>query len=221
MLDATTQLLTPSMLDHTVEARHDVLFTRPLVPGLELHTRASAFAIRPGRGGDRMTLRVESRDGAGALVAEQFMTMAVRGLTGSAAAGPDIPGPDVPEAARQRLVGTYDVPFDADQTDRYAQASGDPIRIHLDDDFARGVGLPSRIGHGFCTMAMCSRAVLALAADGDPSRLRRLAVRFRAPVFPPSTVETRVHAGAEPGPLYFDAVSGGEVVISHGLAVLA
>ena len=42
-------------------------------------------------------------------------------------------------------------------TYRYAGASGDFNPIHLDDEFARSVGLPGRILHGLWTMAQVAR----------------------------------------------------------------
>lgn len=63
-------------------------------------------------------------------------------------------------------------------TDRYAEASGDKNPIHIDEDFARSVGLPGRILHGLWTMAQVARAHTAAAA-GDPRALKRLAVQFR------------------------------------------
>ena len=54
-------------------------------------------------------------------------------------------------------------PVAEDQTSRYAAASGDDFAIHLDDEFARKVGLPGRIVHGFCTMAFAGRAVVEAA----------------------------------------------------------
>jgi acyl dehydratase len=62
-------------------------------------------------------------------------------------------------------------------TYRYAGASGDFNPIHIDEEFARSVGLPGRILHGLWTMAQVARAVGA-AGDG-PDALRRLAVQFR------------------------------------------
>ena len=53
---------------------------------------------------------------------------------------------------------------------RYAAASGDDFAIHLDDEFARKVGLPGRIVHGLCTMAFAGRAVLEAAGVDDPRR---------------------------------------------------
>ncbi|HEV7807627.1 MAG TPA: MaoC/PaaZ C-terminal domain-containing protein [Solirubrobacteraceae bacterium] len=62
-------------------------------------------------------------------------------------------------------------------TVRYAGASGDFNPIHIDEDFARGVGLPGRILHGLYTMAQVARAVTD--AGGGPQSLRRLSVQFR------------------------------------------
>ena len=55
---------------------------------------------------------------------------------------------------------------------RYAAASGDDFAIHLDDEFARKVGLPGRIVHGLCTMAFAGRAVLEAAGVDDPRSVR-------------------------------------------------
>lgn len=71
-------------------------------------------------------------------------------------------------------------------TDAYAAASGDHNPIHLDEEFARSVGLQGRILHGLWTMAQVARA--ATAAAGAPTRgsgddaaysLASLSVQFR------------------------------------------
>jgi acyl dehydratase len=62
-------------------------------------------------------------------------------------------------------------------TSRYAGASGDYNPIHIDEDFARAVGLPGRILHGLWTMAQVARA--QTQAAGGPGHLKRLTVQFR------------------------------------------
>jgi len=62
-------------------------------------------------------------------------------------------------------------------TVRYAGASGDFNPIHIDEEFARQVGLPGRILHGLWTMAQVARA--QTEAAGGPQSLRRLSVQFR------------------------------------------
>ena len=62
-------------------------------------------------------------------------------------------------------------------TVRYAGASGDFNPIHIDEQFARQVGLPGRILHGLWTMAQVARA--HTEAGGGPESLTRLTVQFR------------------------------------------
>jgi acyl dehydratase len=62
-------------------------------------------------------------------------------------------------------------------TVRYAGASGDFNPIHIDEEFARAVGLPGRILHGLWTMAQVARA--QTEAAGGPEHLKRLSVQFR------------------------------------------
>ncbi len=62
-------------------------------------------------------------------------------------------------------------------TVRYAGASGDFNPIHIDEEFARSVGLPGRILHGLWTMAQVARA--HTEAAGGPETLARLSVQFR------------------------------------------
>src|ERR687896_1535458 len=62
-------------------------------------------------------------------------------------------------------------------TVRYAGASGDYNPIHIDEEFAKQVGLPGRILHGLWTMAQVARAQTENA--GGPHALKRLSVQFR------------------------------------------
>jgi acyl dehydratase len=66
---------------------------------------------------------------------------------------------------------------------RYAGASGDFNPIHIDDEFAKAVGLPRNILHGLYGMGLTAKANAALA-DGDPRALKRLKVQFRGMGFP-------------------------------------
>jgi acyl dehydratase len=62
-------------------------------------------------------------------------------------------------------------------TVRYAGASGDFNPIHIDEEFAKQVGLPGRILHGLWTMAQVARA--HTEAAGGPEKLKALSVQFR------------------------------------------
>jgi acyl dehydratase len=71
-------------------------------------------------------------------------------------------------------------------TVRYAGASGDFNPIHIDEEFAKAVGLPGRILHGLWTMAQVARA--QTDAAGGPEKLRRLSVQFRGMGLPEQEV---------------------------------
>jgi acyl dehydratase len=68
-------------------------------------------------------------------------------------------------------------------TVRYAGASGDFNPIHIDEAFAKQVGLPGRILHGLWTMAQVARAhteaLGGVGGAGGPESLERLSVQFR------------------------------------------
>jgi acyl dehydratase len=205
-----------------LHAEQDMHFFRPLVPGRTLETSAEAYSLRTGRMGTRFTMRVTSTDADdGGLVVEQFATMLLRGLAGALDDhGPVPPDHALPAEAKAAKVAEMATTVDLDQARRYADASGDRNPIHLDDVAARAVGLPGVILHGMCTMALCAAGLVDAVADGDPARLRRLAVRFYRPVFPGNDLVTSVFA-AGPDVFAFEVSSAGKVVVRDGRAELA
>jgi acyl dehydratase len=151
-------------------------------------------------------------------VNEQYVTEFFRGVETLQSVGERAPAHRLDANGQLPLAAvTYDVADD--QTVRYAEASGDHFAIHLDDEFARAVGLPGRIVHGLCTMALAGRAVLEAAGVDDSSRVKRLAVRFSAPLFPGEAVTTRVWQ--QNGGYGFETVNGeGTPVLKDGRAEL-
>jgi acyl dehydratase len=106
-------------------------------------------------------------------------------------------------------------------TVRYAGASGDFNPIHVDDEFARQVGLPGRILHGLWTMAQVARA--QTEAAGGPHALRRLSVTFRGMGVPESEITvTSTVAKVEDGVATVHAVAeqDGRAIIRNAEAEL-
>jgi acyl dehydratase len=106
-------------------------------------------------------------------------------------------------------------------TNRYAGASGDFNPIHIDEEFARAVGLPGRILHGLWTMAQVARA--QTEAAGGPAHLKRLSVQFRGMGMPEQevVVSGTVRESAE-GRAIVDTVAeqGGKQIIRNAQAEL-
>jgi acyl dehydratase len=221
LLVASADVIPPEALMMIVHGEQDMHFHQPLVPGTELTTTAESYAARVGGSGTRFVVKVESVDQDKQPVLTQYVTVFVRGMSDGESAGPDKPAHDFPEDARAKKVASFTVHVDDDQTFRYREASGDEMPIHLDDAFAKSVGLPGIIAHGLCTMAMCSQAIVKTVGGGDPARLERLAVRFASNVFPGNDVVVHVYdAGERDGSraYAFEATSAGAVVVKNGWA---
>jgi acyl dehydratase len=112
-------------------------------------------------------------------------------------------------------LSTRSVTFTKEQIAAYAEASGDHNPIHLDDDFARSVGLPGVIAHGMLQMGLMG-TVAADAAGG--AALRRLYCRFAGMVVPGDTVTFTAEPSA-PGTFELRAVNQrGEPVLTKAVA---
>jgi acyl dehydratase len=96
--------------------------------------------------------------------------------------------------------------------------SGDYHRLHADPAFAQAAGFSRPILHGKCTMGVVGHALLRACCDYDASRLKDMACRFSAPVFPGETIRTEIWHGK--GAVHFRAVvpQRSTVVLSHGTA---
>jgi acyl dehydratase len=195
---ASLRVIPGEMLGAILPGEQDFHFSRPIEPGMKL----------------------------GELLVEQFMTTFVRGAQGAADVGEEAPAHGFDESLRERAPdAVVSQTFDADQTFRYAESSGDPMQIHLDDEFAKSVGLPGIIIHGLCTMAFTSVAAIEHACPDDPTRLKRLAVRFASIALPEQTITTRIgYVGNREGRRTYafeTANDAGAVVIKDGLAEVA
>jgi len=80
------------------------------------------------------------------------------------------------------------------------------------------MGLPGIIIHGMCTMAFTSVAVIEHTCPEDPTRLKRLAVRFSRTVQPSHTITTRIWAAGGGAYGYETESDEGVIVIKDGLA---
>jgi acyl dehydratase len=100
--------------------------------------------------------------------------------------------------------------------------NGDYNVLHADPDVARAAGFPRPILHGLCTYGMAAHAVLKAVCDYDARRLRSVAVRFTAPVFPGETIRFQLwREGAQTLHLRARADARDVTVLNNGVIELA
>jgi acyl dehydratase len=105
--------------------------------------------------------------------------------------GPDGPSPrahPIPERAPDLVC---DLPTLPQQALLY-RLNGDYNPLHADPAVARAAGFDRPILHGLCTLGVAGHALMRGCCDYDPARMRSLAVRFSAPVFPGETIRTEM-----------------------------
>ncbi len=227
LLAATTMAAVPDeLMLRILHGEQDFRFYRPIVPGDQLVSRAKVIGIHGKASGVVVTTVAQTRDQAGELVNEQYFAGFFRRGRWSRADGQPAGKHAFDDGLRSRAADAQVTQgFDEDQTFRYADASGDPMPIHTDEEFARQMGLPGIIIHGLCTMAFTSRAMIGHACPQDPALLKRLAVRFTAPAYPGSTITTSIwKTGTADGRdryAFETATDGGKFVIKDGLAEVA
>lgn len=201
-----------------VHGEHDIVLHRPIRPDEPLRTWVEGYGSRPAGRNSLVTLRYTTTDADAQLVAEQWWTTVYLGVT-CEPVGDAPPAHGFPAEARRRRIGTYTIDVDPDMARRYAEVSGDWSDHHFTTDAAGRSGFDRPFLHGLCTMALCAQGVVQLIGDGDPSRIRRIAVRFAAPTFIGERIDVHVFDAHDAG-WAFEAESGGATVVSNGRAEL-
>jgi acyl dehydratase len=222
MADATLSVVPDELILRILHGEHDFRFHRPIKPGEVLTVRAKPIGVEGKSSGVVVTTLVETRDAQGDLVNEQYFVGFFRGGEFDGTRGIRSPEHGFPAQLRAREPDFSVVAqFDEDQTFRYSEAAGDPMPIHLDDDFAKQMGLPGIIIHGMCTVAFTSHALITKVSPDDPSELKRLAVRMSKPAFPRETITTSAWHAPD-GTYRFETTGDetpGKFVITDGLAI--
>lgn len=203
----------PLMIVHGEE---EIIYRRPLVAGEELVLTPQLTAVEDKGRGAVYIVTVRAADSSGETVNTQNAAIFVRGA-GSGVERPASAKPEPPQ--RDNLVATVGSHVDVEMPSRYAPASGDHNPIHLDDAVAKAVGLPGVINHGLGTMSLVTGDMVDEVLGGDPSRIRRLKVRFTDMVIPGSDLSTAVWSTS--GGYLFETTRGDESVVMSGIMEVA
>ena len=97
----------------------------------------------------------------------------------------------------------------------------DPNPLHAEPAVAKAAGFPRPILHGLATYGVAGHAILKTVCAYDTSRLRGLAVRFSAPVFPGETIRTEMWRRANTVLFRSRALERDVVVLNNGMATLS
>lgn len=155
----------------------------------------------------------------GELIASITSTTFARGDGGfGGPAGPAKPIHELPARAPDLSCDIATLP----QAALIYRLSGDYNPLHADPGFAKAGGFPRPILHGLCTYGVAGHALLRLVCDYDPMRLKRMDVRFSAPVYPGETIRTEIwREGAGRFGFRCRVVEREVIAINNGLAEVA
>jgi acyl dehydratase len=222
VLTAVTDTELRANLLRLLHVAQEIEFLSPIRAGDVITSTGKIVSIETHQNGEKMALELAAHNARGEAVTRIVFTVFIRGQRSNAASVAVKPEDS---AARGALLLTVAQTIDADQTARYAAASGDRNPIHVDANIAQMAGLPGIIVHGLCTMAFTARVMVDGLCDADPTRLMRLAVRFSRPVLPGDVITTRIWSMGErdgrhafsyetTNPQGFAVIRGGVVEVS-------
>jgi acyl dehydratase len=124
-------------------------------------------------------------------------------------------GPSVEPLPERPPDHVVTLPTSRDQALLYG-LNGDRNPLHSDPTFAARAGFPRPILHGLCTYGIAARALVRAIGDDDPGRLRSIAGRFSAPVFPGEPLTTEVWEDAAGTARFATRAGDGRVVLDAG-----
>jgi acyl dehydratase len=215
----------PKRFLRLLHGEHDMRFFGPIVPGARYKTSAHIAKQEQKSSGEVIELALITTDEAtGATVIETTSTMFIRAEKPAEGKSEAKPAPAA--ATEPTPLFSVNETVAADQSLRYADASGDHNPIHKNPEVAAKAGLPGIILHGLCTMAFCQKAIINQLCGGDPSKLKRLKVRFAKPVLMGQTLTItagQIDSNADKRTIGFTVRTAHDnaIVLKDGLAEIA
>lgn len=203
----------PLMIVHGEE---EIVHYRQMKPGESLIFTPSVESVEDKGSGATYVARVTGTTPDGEAVNDQYATIFVRGAgSGSERPSSERPAPPV----RGDQVVSFTKHVDEGMPAEYAVASGDLNPIHTDPEVATAVGLPGVINHGLGTLSIVSGGLVDELAEGDPTRISRIQVRFTDMVIPGSDLTTAVFASAGDAFVFETTRPDGNVVMVGAVEV--
>jgi acyl dehydratase len=171
----------------------------------------------PGRGAVLVARREIADAGTREPLATVSMVTFARGDGGQGGHGVGLPPlPEMPAHAPDLETDFTTSP----QAALLYRLQGDSNPLHADPRVARDAGFDRPILHGLCMFGLATWQVVE-ACGGDPARLRSLAGRFTAPLYPGETLRTQVWHEAGSARFRVLVPARGVVVFDRGVVGLA
>lgn len=174
------------------------------------------------RGADRGAMLVLQRtltnQLSGELLAELRMGILCRGDGGFSATTRSVPAAHL---LPERVPDTTFEQATSPQMALLYRLNGDFNPLHADPGTARRAGFERPILHGLATFGIATRAVMWTVCNFDPSRIRTVAGRFSAPVYPGDTLRTDVWRDGSLVSFRTTAVERSVAVLNNGRVELA
>jgi len=204
-----------------LHGEQSVIIHRPLaVAGTVIgRTRVTEIIDKgAGKGALMFSERTLIDQASGAPVATLASTTFMRGDGGFG--GPSGPAPEphtLPDRAPDAACDFATLP----QAALIYRLSGDYNPLHADPKVAASAGFPRPILHGLCSFGIAGRALIKLACDNDPKRLKSMRLRFSAPAFPGETIRTEIWRDGAQVSFRARVVERDLVILNNGLAQIA
>ncbi len=213
--------LTPGDLFRGVHVTHDLAIHRPIRAGMTVTTTATITSVESRRAGAYQLVRLDTADAEGHPVATTWFGVIYRGLD---VAGGDRSlenaGPVLEPLPTNGGFTSVPISVAADASVIYAEAARIWNPIHTDAAVAEAAGLPGLLLQGTATLAMAVSRIVAERFDGDAKSVSRIAARFGAMVFMPSTLTLRIGPAVD-GAVRFEVLEpGGGKAIRDGLLII-
>lgn len=183
----------------SVHAEHKVVWHRPLPTDATLVATTRVLDVFD-RGAGKGAMLVFARDlrdeVSGELIASIEHRTLCRADGGFSADAPQLQG-GKPAALFSPVDATRPPDHSIDiaslpQAALIYRLSADPNPLHADPAVAQEAGFPKPILHGLATYGLVCRAIVEACCDQRADRLRSLAMRFLAPVYPGETLRTQM-----------------------------
>ena len=142
----------------------------------------------PGKGALLLMERAIADKATGEPIATIRQTVFCRGDGGFGDVRPSPPVHPIPDRAPDLVC---DLSTRPEMTLIY-RLSADTNPLHADPDVAKAAGFERPILQGLGTFGVAGHALLRTLCDYDPSRIRAMAGRFSAPVYPGETIRTEM-----------------------------